>query len=85
MLLGGLETLIEVWVDSDGRRPCHRWLHLPNQRDATPDLQMTCNGEAAIGLLLRQYVLSLTEIGCMTLTVESSHHEPAAHSTSIFS
>ena len=83
VLLSGLEAFIEVGIDGDSRCPSHRRLHLPDQRDATSDLQVTRDSESAIGLLLRYNVLSLAEVGCVALAVEATHNESAPHATSI--
>ena len=48
MPLRGLKTLIKVLVDGHGRRPGHGWLHLPDKRDTSPDLQVARNRKAAI-------------------------------------
>ena len=48
MLLRGLKALIKVLIDGHRWRPRHSRLHLPDQRDASPDLQVTSNRKAAI-------------------------------------
>ena len=46
--LRGLKTLIKVLIDGHGWRPRHSRLHLPDQRDASPDLQVARKRKAAI-------------------------------------
>ena len=46
--LRGLKTLIKVLVDGHGWRPGHSRLHLPDQRDASSNLQVARNRKAAI-------------------------------------
>lgn len=84
VLLSGLEALIEVWIDGDRRCPSHRRLHLPDQWNAASYLQVTRDGEATIGFLLRYNVLSLAEVCGVALAIEATHDESATHTTSIF-
>ena len=80
-----LIALIEISIDSHWRRPCHRWLHLPDQWYAPTDLQVTCNRKASICLLLCDNMLSLTKVCCMALAIKSSHYESSSHPACIFS
>ena len=85
VLLRGLKALIKVLIDGHGWCPCHSRLHLPDQRDTSPGLQVACNRKAAIWLLLGYYMLRLAEVRRMAFFVQSADHEPPAHSARIFS
>ena len=78
-----LKTLIKVLIDSHGRCPSHRRLHLPYQWDTSPDLQVARNRKAAICLLLRNYVLCLAEICSMAIFIQSANHKSPAHTARI--
>ena len=80
MPLRCLQTLIKVGVRSDGRRPRHIGLHLPDQGDRASDLQVACNLEASILLFVGNDVLGLAEIGSVALFVKTTHDESATHS-----
>lgn len=85
VLLRSLQTLIKVGIDDYRGCPCHSRLHLPDQWNTTSDLKMACNSEGTVGLLLCQYVLSLTEIRGVTFTIEATHDKAATHTTGILS
>ena len=83
MDLGSLETFIEVLIDSHRWRPCHRWLHLPNQRDRSSDLKMATNCKASICFFLSKDVLSFTEICSVALFVETTDYKATTHAPSV--
>ena len=85
VLLRGLKALIKVLIDGHGWRPCHSRLHLPDQWDASPGLQVARNRKAAICLLLSYNMFRLAEVRRMAFFVQATDHEPPAHSARVFS
>ena len=83
VLLCSLERLIKVSVDRHRGSPSHIRLHLPDERNRAADLQVSSKHERAIGLLVCDDVLSLAEIGCVTVTIQTTNDESSAHATCI--
>lgn len=78
-----LETFIKVLVDSHGRSPCHRWLHLPDHWDRSSNLKMATYCKASIGFFLCKNVLSFTEICSMAFLVKASDDKATSHAPGI--
>lgn len=79
-----LIALIEVGIHGHWWRPRHRWLHLPDQRNAPTNLQVTRDRKASICLLLCDNMLCLTEVCGVALAIKPSHHESSSHPSCIF-
>ena len=83
MDLSSLEAFVEVWVGSDRRSPGHSRLHLPDQWNASSDLQMAANSEASIGFFLGKNVLCLAKVCRVTFFVEATNYESTTHPTGV--